>query len=264
MSELAQKPDITVVQSDPVVDSAQSSASSPVHTEDSQSGVQMLRIEEQSPPARVEGDLATGSRADQDAPPTTSPPAREAVYNRVIKCVTYRANNLPCDDLGPCTECEQDETECIRRRCGFAAKKVGQRCEPLCDRLHNSDLQKNSEADNGKMNKRKRELEDSEAEGKGPYKALKDTVLEERTSDEEPEYYSLEEIRLAARATAERESKRLFDKIMAISKREVAARMSTQEHREDDEAKGEEVKKVKKSAIAIAYAYLADGTGTAA
>jgi len=137
----------------------------------------MLLVEEQSPPAIVEGNSATDSLPDQDEPPAASLPVLVPAYNRVIKCVTCRANDLPCDNLDPCTECYKNETECIRRQCGFAAKEIGERCEPLCDRLHNSDLQKNSEADNAKINKRKREVEDSGAEEKGPDKAMKDAVL---------------------------------------------------------------------------------------
>jgi len=239
----------------------------------------MLREEEQSPSAIAEGDSATGSLSDQGEPPAASLPVRGPAYNRVIKCVTCRANDLPCDNLDPCTECYRNETECVRRRCGFAAKEIGERCEPLCDRLHFSDQQKNSEADNDKMNKRKREPEDSGAEEKGPDKAMKDAVLEKRMSDEHPEgCNSLKEMRLATRATAEREREidRLVDEQMAIAKAQVVARMATgeyqkddkktraaEEHPKDDETKGED-KKVKKSAVAIAYAYLADGTRVAA
>ncbi|KAI4674852.1 uncharacterized protein J4E84_010293 [Alternaria hordeiaustralica] len=271
MSESAQIPDITAAQGDPVVDPAQSSMSSPVHTEDSQAGDQMLREEEQSPPAIVEGTSATGTSAtgsltDEDEPPTASMPVLRVGYNRVIKCVTCRANDLPCDNLDPCNECYKNETDCVRRRCGFAAKEIGERCELLCDRLHFSDVAKESEADSDKMNKRKREVEDSGAEEKGPDKAMKDAVLGERTSDEQAEgCNSLEEMWLAARTTSERERirDRMIDEQMARAKEEVAARMAAGEYQKDDVTKGED-KKAKKSAVAIAYAYLADGTRVAA
>ncbi|KAI4705991.1 hypothetical protein J4E81_000876 [Alternaria sp. BMP 2799] len=257
----------------------QSSMSSPVQTEDSQAGDQLLHVEEQSPPAIVEGSSATGSLPDENEPPTTSLPVLRAGYDRVIKCVTCRANDLPCDNLDPCTECYKNETECVRRRCGFAAKEVGERCEPLCDRLHFSDVAKESEAGSDKMNKRKQEVKDSGAEEKGADNALKDAVLKESISDEQPEgCNSLEEMWLAARTPAERERirDRMIDEQMAIAKAQVAARMAAgeyqkddkkkraaEEHPQDDETKGED-KKFKKSAVAIAYAYLADGTRVAA
>jgi hypothetical protein len=180
------------------------------------------------------------------------------VYDRVIKCVTCRANNLPCDEYVTCTECEHNGIDCIRRHCRHTFHVVGYRCEQLCDRLHYNDVQKvsdkleNSATNNDKIEKRKRELEDDGEEEKDSKKVLKATMSGQETSIDESERDHSEEVLCAA--------KRQQAKVSAESEEEKVA----EKHEKDDKAEDTSNGEVKNLQVGIAYESLADEARTMA
>jgi hypothetical protein len=121
-------------------------------------------------------------------------------------------------------------------------------------------MQNNSEANNDKIEKQERELEEDSTQERAHEKVLKDTKLGERTSDDESASNRQEEMLSVGKDNAEKAHGSWFDEWMAESNTGLKPKKERQRQRRRNRQRGARDDRVKKSAIA--YAYLADGTRT--